>query len=101
MLHMNITEINTGIITGLFDNDLNSIIEAIKYRREQKAVAVKNTLKPGDPVRLIGTIRPTYLAFATAKVVKVNVKKIVIDLDRLVRRFFKNVVVPVNLIEKV
>jgi hypothetical protein len=101
MVLMKITDINSEIVAGKLDSDLDSLVQAIRFRRDQIAQAMKWSLKAGDPVRLVGNIRPKYLAFATAKVSKVNLKKIVIDLDRPAGRFFKNVTVPVTLVEKV
>lgn len=53
------TEISTAIINGNFSNDdFNTIIGAIndarKISRQQKSLAAKHSLRPGDTVSLSG-----------------------------------------------
>lgn len=48
---MNVSQINTAIIHGGFDNnDLNSIIDAVKFARKRLTEQVKWTLRIGDNV---------------------------------------------------
>ncbi len=48
---MNVQAINTALITGTFTNDeLSSIIDAVKYARANLAKTTKFSLKVGDNV---------------------------------------------------
>ena len=49
---MNITQINTAILQGNFTNDqLSSMIDAVKWNRAQLTKDVKNSIKPGQMVK--------------------------------------------------
>ena len=49
---MNIKEINAAIISGVFTNDdLNSIVDALKYARSQLSKQNKRALMLGDTVK--------------------------------------------------
>jgi hypothetical protein len=49
---MNLKQVNTAIMQGNWTNDdLNSMIDAVKWRRAQLAKTVKNQLSPGTAVR--------------------------------------------------
>ena len=49
---MNITQINTAILQGNFTNDqLSSMIDAVKWARHQLTRNVKNSIKPGQMVK--------------------------------------------------
>jgi hypothetical protein len=72
---MNAKQINTAIMQGTWTNDeLNSMIEAIKWNRAQLARSVKYTLKPGIRVRfnsqkmggvIDGTVKDVKVKYAT------------------------------------
>jgi hypothetical protein len=48
---MNVNQINTAIIQGTFTNDqLSSMIDAVKFARSRLAQTIKWTLKVGDNV---------------------------------------------------
>ncbi len=48
---MNVKEINSAIVTGSFTNDqLSSIIDAVKFARSRLTQSIKWTLKVGDNV---------------------------------------------------
>lgn len=48
---MNVKQINTALITGTFTNDeLTSVIDAVKFARSRLAQATKFSLKVGDNV---------------------------------------------------
>ena len=74
---MSIQEINRAIISGVFTNDdLNSIVDAIKYARAQLTKQNKRTFRLGDQVKFtsnrngmtyVGTVR------------KVKIKYILVD----------------------
>ena len=48
---MNVKEINTALITGAFTNEqLASVIDAVKFARSRLAQATKSSLRVGDNV---------------------------------------------------
>ena len=72
---MNLKQVNTAIMQGDWTNDdLNSMIDAVKWRRTQLAKTVKNQLSPGTAVRfnsqklggmVSGTLESVKIKFAT------------------------------------
>jgi len=72
---MNLKQVNTAIMQGDWANDdLNSMIDAVKWRRAQLAKTVKNQLSPGTAVRfnsqklggmVSGTLESVKIKFAT------------------------------------
>jgi hypothetical protein len=70
---MSIQEINRAIISGVFTNDdLNSIVDAIKYARAQLTKQNKRTFQLGDTVKFtsnrngmtyVGTVRKVKIKF--------------------------------------
>ena len=53
---MNVKDINTAIVTGSFTNDqLTSIIDAVKFARSRLAQTTKFSLKIGDSVNFTST----------------------------------------------
>jgi small-conductance mechanosensitive channel len=53
---MNITQINTAILQGTFTNDqLTSIVDAVKFARARLAAATKRTLRIGSNVTFDST----------------------------------------------
>jgi hypothetical protein len=49
---MNIKDVNSAIISGIYTNDdLNSIAEALKYARAQLSKQNRRALMPGDTVK--------------------------------------------------
>jgi small-conductance mechanosensitive channel len=48
---MNVQDINTALVTGSFTNDqLQSVVDAVKFARSRLARATKCTLRVGDNV---------------------------------------------------
>lgn len=72
---MNLKQLNTEIMQGNWTNDdLNAMIESIKWRRAQLAKTVKKELRPGATVRfnsskmggmVQGTLMDVKIKFAT------------------------------------
>lgn len=72
---MNVQAINTAIVTGTWTNDeLSSIIDAVKFARAQLTQRAKFTLKVGGKVRFtsqktgmtyVGSVEKIALKFAT------------------------------------
>jgi small-conductance mechanosensitive channel len=53
---VNVKDINTAIVTGSFTNDqLTSIIDAVKFARSRLAQTTKFSLKIGDSVNFTST----------------------------------------------
>jgi len=77
---MNLKQVNTAIMQGDWTNDdLNSMIDAVKWRRAQLAKTVKNQLSPGTAVRfnsqklggmVSGTLESVKIKFATVNTSK-------------------------------
>jgi len=73
---MDIKAINSAIMFGNLTNaDINSIVDAIKYARAQRAKAQARALRPGDQVRFtsrgntfFGTIERIKIKNAMVKV---------------------------------
>ena len=96
---MNIEELNYTILSGEADEFLDSIVKAVKIR--------KDALKPqiwefqvGDKVKIINA-NPKYLNGSTATIKKVNRTKVVIDLDTPAGRFSRNITTPLGMLEKI
>jgi hypothetical protein len=74
---MNVSQINTAILTGSFTNDeLNSIIDAVRFARNQLAQTVKFQVRAGTRVKFYstklginieGTVTKMAQKFATVK----------------------------------
>jgi hypothetical protein len=72
---MNVSQINTAIIQGTFTNDeLHSIIDAVKFARSKLAQQIKFTVRPGTAVKFTsnrngrtytGTVEKVAIKFAT------------------------------------
>jgi hypothetical protein len=74
---MKVNEINNAILTGTLTNeDLNSIIQAIKFKRSQVANTIKFQLKAGDAVTYDGRYGQT-----RGIIEKVNVKKAIVNVN--------------------
>ena len=96
---MNIEELNYTILSGEADEFLDSIVKAVKIR--------KDALKPqiwefqvGDKVKIINA-NPKYLNGSTAVIKKVNRTKVVIDLDTPNGKFSHNITTPLGMLEKI
>lgn len=76
---MNIQQINTAIISGTWTNDeLTSMIDAVKYARSRVANQVRFTVRMGQNVeftstktgrKVTGTVEKIAIKFATVKTV--------------------------------
>jgi hypothetical protein len=93
-------EVAKGIIVGDYDDYLDQIGNSIKTRRDALAPKIWD-FSVGDRVRFNNKTGPKYLIGAVGTVTQVNRVKVVVDLDERRRRFFKNISVPLLMIEKV
>ena len=68
---MNISEINSAIIRGQFSNDdLTSIIDAVKYARSKLTSKVTRSLRVGDTVSFVGRGGRTVVGSVTGVKIK-------------------------------
>ena len=79
------------ISAGSLDSQLTYIVETVRLRREAiaagKAASNRASLKPGARVRVSDSIRPKYIAGATAVVDRVMGDKVRIKLESAEVRF--------------
>ena len=76
---MNVQDINTALVTGSFTNDqLTSVIDAVKFARSRLARATKVTLRVGDNVNftsnktgqnLTGVVTKIAIKYVTVKTI--------------------------------
>ncbi len=74
---MNASQINTALIQGTFTNDeLSSVIDAVKFARSKLTQQTKYSLNVGDTVQftssktrqtLVGTVQKIAIKFVTVK----------------------------------
>ncbi len=90
-------------MNGHLDDKLTAMLEAVKQRRKVVGTCEAFTLNPGDRVRFIGTINPTYLRGVEAIFIERRRTKIAVRLEKTHGRYYANssIVVPPELIEKV
>lgn len=90
---MNVQQINTAIIAGNFTNDqLTSMIDAVKYARSRLVRKVKQGLTAGDNVNFTSTRTGRNI---TGQVTKVAIKYVTV---RTVDGLWK---VPANMLTKI
>jgi len=88
---LTITEVTQEIMHGRFTNDqLNSIIAAVKFRRSQLSREVKRTIRVGDTVKFY---HPKLGSDLQGPVTKVKIKNVVVNTQR------GSYNVPANLLE--
>lgn len=79
------TQVLAAITNGDLDTDLGTIIRAATRRQKVNAY---RTFRPGTKARITGGISPKYLTGTEVTVVKVNPKRIVIQMpDNIKARF--------------
>jgi hypothetical protein len=90
---MNVQQINTALITGSFTNEqLSSVIDAVKFARSRLAQATKFSLKVGDNVNFTSSkTGQNYTGFVTKIAIKYVTVKTVSGLWR----------VPANMLSKI
>ena len=93
--------VNTAIITGELDNELDLISRSIQTRREMLNLQLKNSLNVGDKVRFKDTTKPIYMRGMVATVISIKRERVVVKMDKPVGRFSGSITTPVSLIEKV
>ena len=99
---MDFNTIAVAIAKGELDISLDRLKQVIQDRKESIARATFYTLKEGDKVRFVKTVRPRYLAGQTATISELRQKKVCVRLDSGPQgRFYGDIVTAVSLIEKV
>ncbi len=97
---MNRIDILTAIANGELDKDFAAIREAMHGRKDALGNITRLSIKVGDKIRLLPG-RPKYLDNKTGKVVKINPKRVVIDLDERCGRFHRDISCPPEMLEKI
>lgn len=69
------------IMDGSHDDELDSIVQAVRDRKASLARVGIASINPGATITLSRTIRPAYLRGLKATVKKVNGASVVIDID--------------------
>lgn len=81
---------------GLYDDaGLSRLLEAVTKRHAARARAVAAVLSRGALVRIVGPVRPVYIAGARGTVHGHSGDKVLVVLDRTVGRFKAGVAIPV------
>lgn len=90
---MNVQQINTALITGSFTNDeLSSVIDAVKFARSRLSQTTKSSLRVGDSVQFTSTKNGmTYQGIVTKIAIKYVTVKTSMGLWR----------VPANMLSKI
>lgn len=70
--------VNTAIILGKLDKELDALMTAVRNRKDEVNRQVKDQLKVGQTVWLNHTTRPTYLRNQECTVEQINRERIVI-----------------------
>jgi FKBP-type peptidyl-prolyl cis-trans isomerase 2 len=87
-------------MNGEYDEYLDNMIEIVRQRRAAKSPQIWE-FQVGSRVRFNAGTKPKYLQGVEGTVRKVNRSRIVVDLDERHERFFKNITVPLSLVDKV
>ena len=97
---MDVKDIVAEVLSGKLDDHLSYISNTVRGRREELTSRVAASLQMGDAVKIIG-IKPKYMIGATAKIVRVNRKRAVVNLDRDFGRFHGDITVPLACLQKI
>ncbi len=92
--------INTAIISGEFDSELDLITRSIKTRKEMLDAMLKNSLKVGDKVKFNDNTKPTYMRGMVATVTQIRRERVSGKLEKPTGRFQSEIVTPVSLLVK-
>lgn len=93
-------QVNTAIITGVFDTELDLINRSIKTRKDMLSAMLKNSLNIGDKVKFNDTTKPTYMRGMVATVTQIRRERVSVKLDKPTGRFQGEIVTPVSLLVK-
>jgi len=93
---MNIQDV-TAFITSATEADVAAIKNALDIRKQITALQLKASLVIGQTVYLTSG-KPAYLNGAKAFVRKINRERIVIDLEKPMGKFHKNITCPISLL---
>jgi len=85
---------------GDWDEDLSRIESAISARRSLLSAIKLDDFRVGDVVSFNSSTNPKYLIGKRAVVVKINQKRVVVDLVYPRGRFSKNITCPTDILDK-
>ena len=88
------------ILNGRLDDHLHYLATVISERREELTSKVVSTLNVNDTVTFVN-IKPKYMIGATGKMIRINRKRAVVQLNGSVGRFRGEITVPLNCLKKV
>jgi len=97
---MDVKDIVAEVLSGKLDDHLSYISKTVRGRREELTSIVAASLQMGDAVKIID-IKPKYMIGVTAKIVRVNRKRAVVDLDRDFDRYRGEITVPLACLQKI
>lgn len=101
MSNTSFATINTSIITGQLDAELDLITRSIKTRKDMLSAMLKNSLNIGDKVKFNDQTKPTYMRGMTATIVSIKRERVEVKMDKPTGRFTGLLTTPVSLLEKV
>lgn len=96
-----IPQLTNAILDGLLDANLDTIGRCVSSRREVLQSRKRASLFVGDTVYFLPTTKPSYLAGLPAKIMKINAKRLVVDLFEPVGRFDKSIRTPLSIVTSV
>ena len=97
---MNVRDIVSEVLAGNLDDDLRYLSGVIRDRKDMLTQRVAASLRPGDSIK-ITNISPKYMIGATAKIIRVNRKRAVVELDNPTGRFMGEITVPLACMQKI
>jgi len=102
---MDFKDICIAVIKGEFDNNLDSFTEIIRSRKGTLREVANATkffeFQVGDRVKFVFNTRPAKLAGRVGTLVQHKNKKVVVDLDMPCGKWWKGIICPPNILEKV
>lgn len=91
-----VSKICEAIVQGKYDQaQMDGIVEAVVFRRKQLVPFIH----VGDLVKFNERTKPTYLVGTAGKVIKVNSKRVEVQLDHPIGRFGSRIMSPKSLLE--
>ena len=97
-----IRAIVSGRCDPWLDDLISAAVERAKYLRQREAYARLRKMKVGDTVKIVGNIKPKYLAGQTGKVLSLNDTRrrgfpmVEVDLGKSIRRYSPIISVPAS-----
>lgn len=102
---MNIDQFRAALHGGLFDDNLDEVVEEIRARKHTLTHRLVANLKVGDRITISTKVNPKYLGGLTATVTKIMHEYVTIDLDGIIhgpngKRWYRGIRMPMSLIAR-